>query len=219
MVTSPFILNDYKAFTMQTTIATAKSFFKETTFRHFPVIEETHLVGLISEVDVEGIEDMTKTLSDFQYLFQSFFAKEDFNLLDVIKVFSENITNIIPVVNDKNLYKGYYDLMDVLHILNETPFINSEGISLELEKEMRDFSFSEVSQIVESNNGKILGVFVTELTSNVVKITLKIATQEVNEILQTFRRYNYSVLSSIKEDDLIEELKDRSNYLQKYLNI
>lgn len=219
MRTAPFILNDYKPFTLQTSIAVAKLFFKETTFKHFSIVDNSHLIGLISEVDVKVIENDTNTLSEYKYLFQSFFLKEHFNLLDVIKVFSENTTNVVPVINNQNLYLGYYDLMDVLHILKETPFINSNGISLEVEKEIRNFSFSELSQIVESNNGKILGVFVSESTQNEMKIILKIASQEINEILQTFRRYNYNVLTAIKEDNLIEELKDRSDYLQKYLNM
>jgi len=40
-----------------------------------------------------------------------------------------------------------------------------------------------------------------------------------NKIIQTFRRYNYTVLSKHVEDAYLEDLKDRSNYLQKYLNI
>jgi hypothetical protein len=41
----------------------------------------------------------------------------------------------------------------------------------------------------------------------------------MNAIVQTFRRYNYLVVSNHEEDRFLEDLKDRSNYLDKYLNI
>jgi hypothetical protein len=88
-----------------------------------------------------------------------------------------------------------------------------------LEKEIQDFSFSQVCQIVETNNGKVLGLFISEISGAIVKITLKFNAREINEIIQTFRRYNYNVLSKHKEDFYLEDLKERSDYLQKYLNI
>ena len=93
------------------------------------------------------------------------------------------------------------------------------SIVLLLEKELQDFSFSQVCQIVESNNGKILGLFISETTGVIVKITIKFNSQDVNEIIQAFRRYNYNILSKHKEDFFLEDLKERSDYLQKYLNI
>jgi hypothetical protein len=90
---------------------------------------------------------------------------------------------------------------------------------LHLEKEINTFSFSEVCQIVESNKGKIFGLFVTNNTPSTINITLKFDSQHVNEILQSFRRYNYTVISKHKEDFYLEDLKERSDYLQKYLNI
>jgi hypothetical protein len=38
----------------------------------------------------------------------------------------------------------------------------------------------------------------------------------MNEIIQTFRRYNYEIIS---EHQSINNLKERSDYLDKYLNI
>ena len=88
-----------------------------------------------------------------------------------------------------------------------------------LEKEINNYSFSQICQIVESNNAKMVGAFIAESNQYTVKISLKINTSEINEILQSFRRYDYTVLSKHKEDFYIEDLKDRSDYLQKYLNI
>ncbi|REE80738.1 CBS domain-containing protein [Lutibacter oceani] len=219
METTPFILKEFKPFSLSTKVAQVKLFFKENTFSHFPIVENKTLIGLISEIDIEGIDDNEKQLDDLNYLFNLFFAEETENLLELIKVFAANEANLIPVVKENNNYIGYLDLTDILHVYNETPFLKSEGIVVLLEKEIQDFSFSQVCQIVESNNGKILGLFITETTGAIVKITIKFNSQDVNEIIQTFRRYNYNVLSKHKEDFYLEDLKERSEYLQKYLNI
>ncbi|MFK5957985.1 MAG: acetoin utilization protein acuB [Lutibacter sp.] len=219
METSPFILNEYNPFSLQTKIAEAQLFFSETTFCCFPIVNKSQLIGLITENDIQGIDDTDTILDNYRYLFKHFFIDEGTNLLEIIKIFASNETNIIPVLNNKNEYVGYYDLIEVLHIYNETPFLNNEGTVLLLEKEIRDYSFSEVCQIIESNNGKILGIFISETNTTTVKLTLKFSSQDVNEIIQSFRRYNYKVLSNHEEDFYLEELKDRTNYLRKYLNI
>ena len=41
----------------------------------------------------------------------------------------------------------------------------------------------------------------------------------MNAIVQTFRRYNYNIISNHEEDKFLEDLKDRSKYLDRYLNI
>jgi predicted transcriptional regulator len=219
METNPYILNEYKAFTLETKVSEAKLFFNETLFCHFPIVKNNQLIGLISENDIQGIDQGEKTLNDFQSLFNLFSIQKSINLLEIIKVFASNETNLIPVLNNRNEYTGYYDLIEILHVFNETPFLNNEGIVLLLEKDSSGYSFSEISQIVESNNGEILGIFITESDPSTVKITLKFSSQDVNEILQSFRRYNYNVLSNHKEDFYLEDLKDRTNYLRKYLNI
>ncbi len=219
METTPHLLNEYKAFTLQTTVSEAKSLFYETIFCCFPIVKDNQLIGLISENDVQGIYENDKVLENFQNLFVLFSIEENNNLLEIIKVFASQETNIVPVLNANNEYIGYYDLIDILHIYNETPFLNNDGIVLLLEKEIRDYSFSEICQIVESNNGKLLGIFISESNATTVKITIKFSSQDVNEIIQSFRRYNYKVLSKHKEDFYLDDLKDRSDYLQKYLNI
>lgn len=219
METTPYILNDLKAFSLENTIEEAKQLFEETSFSHFPILKNKQLIGLISEESIKEIEENENEIGYFQYLFSMFHIEKNSNLLEILGVFASNNTNLIPVIIENNEYIGYYEINDILQLINSTPFLKSEGIVVVLEKEIRDYSFSEICQIVESNNAKIVGLFVSESNTTTVKITIKINSKEINEILQSFRRYNYNVISTHKEDFFIEDLKDRSNYLQKYLNI
>ena len=50
-----------------------------------------------------------------------------------------------------------------------------------------------------------------------MQVTRKIITEDINEIMQAFRRYNYKIISSHQNDKYLEDLKYRLEYLQKYL--
>jgi hypothetical protein len=125
----------------------------------------------------------------------------------------------MPVLNDKKKYVGYYELNDILEMFSASPFLFNEGVSIVVEKNKKDFSISEVSQIVESNDGKILGLYISSEISDTMQVTIKINSEDINEIIQTFRRYNYNVISEHKDDFYLQDLKDRSDYLQKYLDM
>ena len=214
-----YILKEFKPLSLETKVSEVKSLFNENEYSHFPIIQNNVLIGLISETDIQSIDEENKEIGYFQYLFQLFYTEESNNLLDLIKIFASNETSLVPVIDEKKQYIGYFNLIDLLHVLNETPYLNEEGIVLLLEKEISEFSFSQVCQIVETNNGKILGLFTSEIGTSTLKITLKFTSQDVNEIIQSFRRYDYTILSNHEEDFYLEDLKERSEYLQKYLNI
>ena len=78
---------------------------------------------------------------------------------------------------------------------------------------------SQITQIVESNNGKLLGIFISEATNDKVQVTIKITLGSMNEIIQSFRRFNYEIVSEHHEDNYLNVLKERSEYLDKYLNM
>lgn len=139
--------------------------------------------------------------------------------LDVLEVFAKNHTNVVPILDENNIYIGYYEMEDIMKFFQETPFLKEPGGIIIVQKGLLDYSMSEVAQIVESNNGKVLGSFVSEANLENVQITIKIGLGAINEIIQTFRRYNYDIISEHQEDTYINSLKERSDYLDKYLNI
>lgn len=218
MDTTALINTDNHPVTLKDNMKRVCTLFEQTTLSHVPVIQNGMLMGNISEEDCKSF-DHEKTLEDYQYLYNSFFVKKNSSWLNILEAFAQNESNIMPVLDEENLYIGYYELADILTIFNETPFMNEHGGTLVIEKNLKDNSFSEIAQIVESNNGKLLGAFVSDIRDNIIQITLKIANTGINEIIQTFRRYNYEIITGADEDTYLQELKERSEYLQKYLNI
>ena len=219
MKISEYISKDISALNLKSSILEAKELFNSLPYSHLPIVENHHLIGSVSESDIQTIENDTSALKEYKYLITDFFIRDSDNWIDILKMFAANETNILPVLSDNNEYIGYYELADVLHYFNDTPLLNHEGFFLVIEKGLKDYSFSEISQIVESNDAKLIGIFISGYKNDLVRITLKISTEEINDIIQAFRRYGYNLLTKHKEDLLIEELKNRSDYLQKYLNI
>lgn len=213
-----YILNDIEMCQVTDKIGDLKEKFNELTFSHLPVGREDVYVGCISENDVRCF-DAEKTLEDYLYALEGFFARASDNWLDTLETFAQNQSNILPVLNIENKYLGYLELSDILHQFNETPFLNEPGGIIVLEKGSVDYSFSEISQIIESQNARISGMFVSSQENDLTQITIKVNTSSLNEILQTLRRYGYSIISEHQEDLYSKSLKERSRYLDKYLNI
>lgn len=213
-----YITNDFRAIDSQETIASAQDFFADMNFSHFPVLESGVFIGSIAADDVETF-DIDKKIIDYKYTLERFFTRKSMIWLDVLEVFAKNHTNVVPILDENNIYIGYYEMEDIMKFFQETPFLKEPGGIIIVQKGLLDYSMSEVSQIVESNNGKVLGSFVSEANLENVQITIKIGLGAINEIIQTFRRYNYEIISEHQEDTYINSLKERSDYLDKYLNI
>jgi CBS domain-containing protein len=213
-----YIANDYKALKSNDFLLEVQGFFEESNFSHFPVLEQDVFVGNMSANEVENF-DSEKQISDYKFSLESFFVRENMILLDVLEVFAKNNTTIVPVLDAENNYKGYYEADSMIKNFYETPFLREQGGIIVLRKGTLDYSMSQITQIVESNNGKILGIFVSDANAYKVEITLKINLGEMNEILQSFRRYDYEIISDHQDDDYLDILKERSEYLDKYLSI
>ena len=214
-----YILEEIKPLRLNDSVKSAHKVFKNYPLTHLPVIENNKLLGSFAEEDIQTIENKEGELVAYAHLLNSFFADEKATILELLKIFADNDTNIIPVLNEDKEYLGYFDLRDVLDVFSTSPFMVEEGETLILEKLRNDYSMSQITQIVEANGGKLLGLYISEKTSEYVQITLKIISDEVNEIMQTFRRYDYKIVSMHENDIYLEDLKNRSDYLQKYLEM
>lgn len=198
-------------------VTSIQDFFIDNGFSHFPITEQGVYLGCVIAEDAETF-DTDKTIGDYRYTFEGFYVRENTNWLDILEQFAQNQSDIMPVLSEDNRYLGYYKLSDVVRIFSETAFLREPGGSIVVEKNMMQYSASEIAQIVESNGHKLLGMFLSEVNDR-VQVYLKVNAENLNEILQSFRRYDYEILSEHSEDNYLKNLKERADYLDKYLNI
>jgi len=219
MILSDYLINDIKPIPVTNKMRDLQQLFNQLTYSHIPVINENGIfIGSFFETDAHCF-DGDKPIKEFIYSLEDFFVNDTTLWLDVLEAFAVSNANIMPVLNTENKYIGYYELNDIIGLFNEAPFFSEAGGILVVEKGINDYSFSEISQIVESNDGKILGAFISNMNTDLVQVTLKIGQTGLSDIIQTFRRYSYNIVSGHEEDGYVESLKERSDYLKKYLNI
>ena len=85
----------------------------------------------------------------------------------------------------------------------------------------RDYSLSQIAQIVESNNVKVLSMYITSPPESTrLEVTLKVNSNDLTSVIRTFERYNYEVKTWVSNSDSMDRFySERFDLLMKYLNI
>jgi predicted transcriptional regulator len=214
-----YILNDIRPVTLNTSLEKVEESFSKTSYSHLPVLDDKIYFGAIDRVEFDLIKSPDSTLMDHRQLLEPFYVTDNMNWFEVLQYFATYNTNLMPILNSDKEYIGYYELDDFLNLFKCTPFLHEEGVILVVAKNTNDFSFSEISQIVESNNATLFGAFVSKIEDDTAHITLKLSLHDINNTLHSFRRYNYEIVNEFEKDKYLDELNQRSEYLQRYLNI
>lgn len=218
MVLHDFIRKKISFLSLESSFSEVVDFLIAENLSHFPVVKNDVFLGNLSLNDAETFEADDKIDKSVEVL-EVFYARDSFSWFEVLEISSKNQSNIIPVLNKENQYLGAYLLEDVIAFFNETPFLKEAGTTIIVQKGIYNYSLSQISQIFESNNAKIFGLFVGEISNQMAQIIIKTTSVNINEIIQTLRRYEYQVISEHLADQFLSDLKERSDYLDKYLNI
>ena len=126
----------------------------------------------------------------------------------------------IPVLNNEDKYIGNITLAYLMKVIAEMSVVSDQGGTIELELNANDYSLSEIARIVEMNDAKILGSFITSHPdSTKIQFTFKVNRIDLRPILQTFERYNYRVTASFDSGGHDDDLRDRFDSFMNYLNI
>lgn len=214
-----YINKDFKYLSIDQPVSEVKKFFQILPFTHFPVVDNGLLAGMIAQYDISNLSDNEATLAQYKHLFKFYKSDQPESCIELIHLFALYNTDILPVTDKDNMYLGYFELDEILRLFYKTPFISQSSITLLIETNLNNYSMGEIAQIVESNNVKLLGLYISKVKEDRIQITLRIEGEDINEVIQSLRRYEYTIITQNEEDILIDEIKDRAAYLEKYLNI
>ena len=218
MIWQKFINQSIPSIKVSDTISEIQTTFRNSKFNHLPVFKKEVFKGSINKDDLIEL-DGESTLSEHKYLIEVFYVEGHKTNLDLIHEFANHQTNVLPILDENKNYMGSMLLEEVLDLFGESPFIANEGEVMILRKERANFAFSEVAQLIETLNARVSGMYISQLSNEFVEVTVKVERQGINEILQTFRRYEYQIVSQHPEDLFAEDLREHSEYLNKYLDI
>jgi acetoin utilization protein AcuB len=201
--------------------ATALGMMDEYRVAHLPIVRNMEFLGVISDADIYSMNSFEDPVGDHPLTKTGTYVHEEDHVYEVIKEFHEHKLTLVPVLSDKGNYLGAITLQAVVSQMATLTAMDNPGGIIVLEVNEKDYSPSEIARIVESNDARLLSLYVnTHPDSTVLEVTLKINRIDIGPILQTFHRYDYIIQASFSDRDTYkEDLQERFDSLMNYLNI
>jgi predicted transcriptional regulator len=187
---------------------------------HLPITDGDKYIGLVSEDDLLQTDNEHTELNQLEQIFSDICVKNNEHFLKAIQVATENGLSVLPVVDNDNNIAGAIAYNDLLKHASEFMSLNVPGGLIVLEMESNQYSFNEISKLVETNDAQI-----TQLnTSNdpetgMMQVTIRVNKAEVSDIVASFQRYEYNVKYYFGEEMYVNELRNNYDNLMNYLKI
>jgi acetoin utilization protein AcuB len=191
----------------------------ESRLNHLPIVNNQDFLGVICETDLFN-NNMDEPIGTYKLSLVNTFVKTDNHIYDVVRLVCDHKLSLVPVVDHNNVYLGYIDLQTIVEHFGNGLSINNPGAIIELELSAQDYSLSEITGIIESNDAKILHLGLTSFPdSTKLIVTIKLDKIDVSAVTQALTRYEYVVSVSYGQDEMWDYLKDRYDSLMNYLNL
>lgn len=188
---------------------------------HLPIVNELDYLGLISDSDIYDMNQPDEPIGNHELSLPRPFVVDNRHIYEVISLAARHKLTVVPVLDENNHYRGSVTYNEIISHVASLASIEQPGGLVILQVLERDYSMSRISQIIESNDARILSMYITSKPeSTSLEITLKVNTVNLASIIKTFERYSYEVTTWVTENDELDRFyTDRYNMLMKYLNI
>jgi CBS domain-containing protein len=188
---------------------------------HLPIVNNQDFLGLISDADIYDMNQPEEPIGNHELTLLKPFVTTDQHLFEVIGLASRLKLSVVPVLDSNNHYKGVITTNDLIRHIAGTSSLDQPGGIIVLEMIERDYSLSQIAQIIESNNVKVLSMYITSpAESTKLEVTIKVNSTDLLSIIRTFERYNYDVKTWVTTNDSIDRFySERFDLLMKYLNM
>lgn len=193
----------------------------ENRLNDIPVVDGNDLVGSMAESEIFTLSDPDLPLKKQKINLKRVFVFEHQHIFDILHILTDSGLSLLPVLDEKENYMGCIDLSSVVDEMAHMLGVKNPGALLVLEMNQNDYLLTQIAQIVESQDVKILNLFVTAShDSTKTSVIIKVNTMEIQGLIQTFNRYNYIIKATYTEDEqMYEDLRDRYDSLMRYLSI
>ena len=187
---------------------------------HLPVVDGEKYIGIISEEDLLQAENDHSTLDKLEQSFFNVSVKEEEHFLKAIQVAAENGLSVVPVVSEENDFIGAVAYNDLLKFSSEFMSLSEPGGLIILEVESNQYSFNEISKLVETNDAQITQLNTSnDAETGLMQVTIRINKPEVSDIVAAFQRHEYNVKYFFGEELYTNELRSNYDNLMNYLKI
>ncbi len=190
---------------------------------HLPVVVGKEYFGVISDKDIYDAENFDEKIETYinPNLLQPHVHVNQ-HIFEVVGVALGCGVSIVPVLELDHSYRGVISRIDLAFKLTELFSSNEPGGIIVLELTEINYSLSQIAQIIEGNDARILSLYTHKPSpfTKELNVTIKVNVVELSGIIQTFTRYDYLIKATYMDQSHMNNLfDDRYDQFMKYINI
>ena len=188
---------------------------------HLPIVNNLDFLGLISDTDIYDLNDPEQPIGNHNLSLIKPYVRLDQHIFDVISLAARLKLSVVPVLDDHDHYKGVILVSDLIEQLANMSSLKEPGGLIVLDILQNDYSLSQIAQIVESNDARILNLYISSPPDSTrMEVTLKLNTNNLMPVIRTFERFQYEVTAwHGEEDDMDNFYSDRFDSFMRYLDV
>lgn len=186
-----------------------------------PVLDRNDFLGFLSLTDLEAEQDEHQLVGDCHLEKVAHQVKESQHVFEIFPLFQKTGLPVLPVFNDELSFEGIISLDSIAAAFASSYGFQTEGGTLVISVPAIHYSLSEISRLIEANQGKVLSVLVEAdpiLNQNYL-VHLKVNQPDLSRIVATLERFEYHVLEVHQTLEATSIDKDRFDQLMRYLGI
>lgn len=220
MVVADLITDEIPPLKHTDTVEMALDWMEEFKVSHLAVVKDRELLGIVSESELLDYNHPEENFEQVKFPIMKPIIHNYQHTYDLLKLMVSLDLTLIPVLDDKEQYKGCITLKGLLKNMANMASVQNPGGVIVLELNQADYSMTQISNIIEGNDAKILSCHVSSIPeSTKLEVTIKVNIEDLSRILQTFYRYNYIVKASFHNSDYDNDMKNRLDEFLHFLNI
>lgn len=220
MIAQDFITDEIPPLKTSDTGLKALGWMDEFKVSHLPVVSGNEYLGLISDTEILDMNNAADELGNLKQPLIRPFILGHHHIYEAMKLISTLRLTVLPVISEEQHYLGVITLNHLMQNFARLAAVLEPGGIVVLELNTNDYSLSQIAQIIEGNDAKVLSLYITpHPDSTKMEVTLKINKQDLSGILQTFSRYNYTIKASFHQSEFMEDLKNRYDSFMNYINM
>ena len=219
MLNKELISSTIPTLKLEDKVAQALELMSEFHVSQLPVVDNDKYLGLVFEEDLMNVDE-NAALKTIDTHFSKVAVNANSHFIEAVQTVNDYNLSIVPVVDKESEFIGVIPSDALLRELGKITGASIPGGVIVLEMEQRNFSFSELSKLVETNDAQIIQLnSYYDNTTETFLVTIKVNKFEISDIVATFQRYDYTVKYYFGEELYENELRNNYDHLMNYLNM
>ncbi len=183
--------------------------------------DQTDYRGVVSEELLMDVSDDERPLSDVMRLFEQTYVFENQHLFEILGLVLQNRMDVVAVLNEGREFSGTISANELMKQFSHELGVQEAGAILILNLNERDYSMTEISRLIESNNVKIISSYFSSAAYGMPdrsRLTLKLNRREITPVISTLERFGYQIEAAFANAPVESIDQERLDSLLRYLN-